>query len=70
MEYSTGKHVKVVCSLNVGDLVRTDGWGYQLDGKDCVVQDIKRSMSQTGFIVKIDKYPDYIDSDWLDIIKP
>lgn len=70
MEIQQSRNVRIVCDLNVGDIVRTDGWGYQLDNKDWVIQEIKRSDNcHSGFLVKINGYRDFIDSSWLIKVK-
>ena len=62
------KHVSVVCDLSVGDKVTVSDWGYKLDGKECIIEDIKESFvgCSSGVLVKIDQYEYYIDSDWID----
>ena len=67
MEVQHSKHVKLVCDLKPGDKVRTDGYGFTLDGKDWTVMEVKRFQNcQSGFMVKIDGYDHLLDSDWLD----
>lgn len=69
MEFQFGKHVKVVCDLQIGDKVRTDGWGPKLDGKDWIIEDIQLQLhTESGVIIKINGYPSYIDSNWIDKI--
>lgn len=67
MEIQHKKNVRVICDLNIGDKVYTEGWGYRLDGKDWVVEDIKEAIgrSESGFLVKINGYESYLDSSWL-----
>lgn len=66
MEVQFKKHVRIICDLQIGDKVRTIGWGYKLDGKDWTITDIKYTgNSESGFLVKIDGYDSYIDSNWL-----
>lgn len=67
MEKKIGKHVKLICDLKKGDKVYTEGWGYQLDGKELIVEDVKEAMGrcQSGFLVKVTNYENYIDSDWV-----
>ena len=65
MEFRYKKNVRIVCDLEIGDKVRTDGWGYKLDGKDWVVTDIKLGSGESGVLVKIDGYDSYMDSGWL-----
>lgn len=67
MEIQHSKHVKIVCDLNIGDKVRTDNWGRQLDNKVWTVQGVRKFTNcQSGFMVKIDGYDNLLDSDWLD----
>ena len=65
MENHLFRNVKLVCTLNIGDTVRTDGWGAKLDNKDWIVQDIQRERTPSGFTVKINGYNNYLDSNWL-----
>lgn len=67
MEMRFKKNVRIICDLNIGDTVRTDGWGYRLDDKDWVIEDVKYHAGgcESGFLVKINGYENYIDSSWL-----
>ena len=66
MEIQYKKHVKIICDLEIGDTVFIKGWGYKLDGKDWKVEDVKFSRNcESGFMVKIDGYENYMDSNWL-----
>lgn len=68
MEISLGKHVKLICNLEIGQTVRIDGWGYKFDGKFFKIQDVKKEENcESGFMVKIDGYENYIDSNWIHI---
>lgn len=68
MEINHGKHVKLICSLEIGMKVTIEGWGYKFNGKVYTIQDIKRELAcASGFLVKIDGYDNYIDSDWISI---
>lgn len=64
-EFKNSKHTRLVCDLYVGQQVEVDNWGYELNGKTCTITDIKLGHGQTGVLVKIDLYPNYIDSDWI-----
>jgi hypothetical protein len=70
MEYQCHKHVKIVCTLHIGQAVRVERWGYELDGKDLVIQDIKFDIGkcESSVMVKVDKYPNYIDSSWITVL--
>lgn len=70
MEIQFKKHVRVICDLKIGDKVKTDEWGYQLDGIVREIEDIKAAFGKctSGFLVKITGYDNYIDSNWLDKI--
>ena len=69
MEIQKSRHVKVICDLEVGQTVRLDGWGYKFNGKDFKIVDIKQETNcSSGFMVKIDGYENYIDSDWIHIV--
>jgi len=49
------KHVSVVCDLSVGDKVTVSDWGYKLDGKECIIEDIKESFvgCSSGVLVRL-----------------
>lgn len=40
-EFDFKKNVKIVCTLSKGDKVKTDGFGYKLDGKILIIEDLK-----------------------------
>lgn len=66
MEIQFSKHVRIICDLKIGDIVRTD-FTYKTKGKDWIIEDIKYSSnSDSGFLVKINGYENYLDSNWLD----
>jgi len=70
MEIQWKKNVRVICDLEVGDKVTTDGWGKDLDGKTHYVEDIVAAFGhcESGFWVKISGYGGYLDSNWLNKI--
>jgi len=70
-EFQFQKHIKIVVGLSVGEKVTISGWGYQLDNKTHIIQEIKTNFggSESGIMVKINNYPDWIDSNWVDKIK-
>jgi len=72
MKIKTGKHVKIICELNEGDQVMTDGCGYKLDGKIHKVKEIKFNIGhcKSGVMVRISGYAGWLDSDWLDKVNP
>lgn len=67
MELQYKKHVRIICDLQIGDKVRTIGWGYKLDGKDWIIEDIQWAIGgcESGVRVKINGYDSYLDSNWL-----
>lgn len=67
MEFPFKKHVFVGCRLSIGEVVKIDGWGYELNGKKAKIIDIKPAFGicQSGVLVKIDIYKNWIDSDWI-----
>lgn len=67
MEVQYKKHVRVICDLEVGDKVTTDGWGPQLDGKIHTILEITPAFGrcESGFFVKISGYDRKLDSNWL-----
>lgn len=67
MEVQFKKHVRVICDLKKGDVVYTEGWGYELDRKDWVIDEIKEAIGkcESGFMVKLNGYDRFIDSTWL-----
>lgn len=69
MEVKWNKHVLIICDLNIEDKVTVDGFGYPLiDGKHYVVEEVffKPIGSESCFMVKINGYPNPLDSNWLD----
>lgn len=70
MEVQFKKHVRVICDLKVGDKVKTDKWGPQLDNKIHTIEAIVEAIGkcESGFRVKIDGYGGLIDSNWIDKI--
>jgi hypothetical protein len=70
MEIQFKKHVRVICDLKEGDKVKTDGFSKALDSKVSTVMEVTWGRTcESGFMVKIDNYPDYLDSDWFDKVK-
>lgn len=65
IEIQFGKHVRLICDLNIGDRVKADNWGPKLDGKTLIVTGIKRANSESGFMVKVEGYENELDSNWL-----
>lgn len=60
------KHVEVICHLSIGDKVTTEFDEYRLKGEVCVIEDIKFTPgTQSSVMVKLDRCPNYIDSDWV-----
>lgn len=62
------KHVSVVCNLSIGEEVTVSGWGYALDNKKLIIEDIRLQLGgcESSVMVKVDKYDSYIDSNWID----
>jgi hypothetical protein len=61
-----GRNVTLICALDVGDKVKTDNWGYQLDNMVHTVTNVERSnRCASGFLVTIDGYENPLDSGWL-----
>jgi hypothetical protein len=67
MEIQWKKNVRVICDLEVGDKVKTDNWGPQLDNKIHTVEEIIEAIGkcESGFRIKIDGYKSTLDSNWL-----
>lgn len=63
-------HVTIVVALEIGQACEVKGWGYRLDGKKCIIQDVRLAgrNSQTGIEVKIDQYDGYLDSAWITLL--
>ncbi len=57
------KNVSLLCNLVVGERITVEGWGYALDGEH-TIEDIKRGSGESGILIKVSGYPDYIDSGW------
>ncbi len=71
IEIKWQRYVRVICDLEVGDMVTVDGFGHPLvDGKYYAIEEIffKPGGSESGFTVKINGYPSPLDSNWLDKI--
>jgi hypothetical protein len=67
MEVQFKRYVRIICDLEVGDVVQTVNWGYKLDKKDWIITDIKYMLGrcESSFMIKIDGYEHYIDSNWV-----
>lgn len=66
MDFKFAKHVTIVCHLSIGETVRVNGWGPQLDGKDWIIEDIKFDPGvDSAIVVKINGYKNYLSSNWL-----
>jgi hypothetical protein len=60
------KHVRIICDLKPGDIVRTDNWGPKFDGKDHVVESVEfKPHFQSGFMVSLVGIGNKFDSSWL-----
>lgn len=68
MEIQWKKNVRVICDLKVGDKVKTDKWGPQLDNRVHTITQITPAFGkcESGFVIEIDGYDDPLDSNWLD----
>jgi len=64
------KNVKIVVDFEVGETILIEGWGYKLDGKH-TVEDFKTNYGgcESGIMVKISGYENYIDVGWLQEIQ-
>lgn len=63
------KWVTIHCHLSIGDEVIIEGWGYKFDNKHFSITDIKYALGcESGFLVKIDGYENYIDSGWITLV--
>jgi hypothetical protein len=71
MEVQFKRHVRVICDLEVGDKVKTEEWGRDLDNKVHTVESIRPLIGkcESGFMIKISGYANEIDSSWLDKVK-
>lgn len=66
MEFKFAKHVKIVCSLEVGDKVKIYGWGPRFDTKILEIEDIKlQPHIESGVGVKVKGYDGYLSSNWI-----
>jgi hypothetical protein len=70
MEYQFKKHVRVVCDLKVGETVVVDKeWGRPIGGRKTVITEIIPEQNcESTFMLKIEGYPNPIDSNWVDRI--
>lgn len=66
MEHQFGKHVRVICDLNIGDKINIIGFGRPLNDKQVyTITDIKFKPScESSYLFKIDEYASYLDSNW------
>lgn len=69
-EFEFKKHVKVVVDFEIGEEILIENWGYKLNGKH-TIEDFRPSfgLSESGILVKISGYDNYIDLGWLTKIK-
>lgn len=71
MEIQFKNNVRIICDLEIGDTVQTVGMGYKYDGSLWVIIDMvyEPNNSSSGFLVKINGYDNFIDSDYVTKIK-
>lgn len=71
MEIQWKKNVRVISDLEVGDKVRTDGWGQPLDGITHIIESVEQAFGkcESGFLVTINNHHSPLDSNWLDKVK-
>jgi hypothetical protein len=66
MTIQYAKHVKLICDLKQGDIVRTNNYGKPLDGKSHVVESVMFMINcESGFMVTLKDHPNMLDSNWL-----
>lgn len=67
MKHKLSNHVIAECTLQIGQKVFVSkGLFKTIEDKDGVVEDVKYSIGcESGFLVKVDIYPDWIDSNWI-----
>lgn len=66
MEFQFKKNVKIVVDFEVGEKILIEGWGPKLDGEH-TIKEFKKNLgnSESGIMVKISGYDDWIDVGWL-----
>ena len=66
MEFQYKKHVKIVVDFEIGEKILIKGWESKLDGEH-VIEDMKKCFEhcESGILVKISGYKNYIDVGWL-----
>lgn len=66
MEFQYKKNIKLVLGFEIGEKVLVKGWGDKLDGHH-ILEDARANFGgcESGVLVKISGYDDYIDSGWL-----
>lgn len=65
MDKQINDHIKLVCSLNVGDVVETGIAGYKTKG-ETTITDIKfENNCDSGVLVKTGNYDRWHDSTWI-----
>lgn len=71
MEFQYKKNIKIVVDFEVGETILIEGWGYQLDGKHIIKEFITNfGGCESGIMVKISGYDNYIDVGWLSKLPP
>ena len=70
-EFPIKKNVPVIFPYLKGDVVTVSGWGRKLDGKEFLIEDVKLNVvgCESGILVKIDGYKNYLDSGWISRLK-
>jgi hypothetical protein len=70
MTIQYAKHVIIVCTLNIGDKVRTNVGGYKTEDKQFTVLEIKNEENcESGFMI-MTELGRFIDSNWYEKINP
>lgn len=68
IEFQFKKHVKVVCTLEVGQRILIKDWGYKLDGEH-IIEDFKfQPGCESSVLVKVSGYDSFIDSGWITLL--
>jgi len=70
MEFQYKKNVKVVVDFEIGETVLIADWGYKLDGEHQIL-DMKPNYGgcESGVMVKVSGYGNWLDLGWLTKIK-
>jgi len=66
MTVQVSTHVKLICDLQPGDVVRINGHSQKLNGKDLIVEEVVYDRNcESRFMVSLKNVEGRFDSNWL-----